>query len=103
MTMYQRERVAAVKGALEIAGAKEFRLPMSTADAAKLAAELQPDELRHPEQVAIGLKALDEVASAPSDPEAAIAHGVNVAAAANKFWDGFEQQIVDGVEIIRKR
>ena len=101
--MSEREKVAAYKAALELTGARELRMPMSTQDAVRLAGELKQGEARHPQALLEGVDAWAALGPAPTDPEAQIAYGTQVAKAADKFWNGFEQQVVDGVEIVRRR
>jgi hypothetical protein len=99
----QRERIARFRAAVEGTGVEQIRFPFTTTAAIALAGELEPEIVRHPEALAAGLNAWSEVGPAPSDPEALIAYGVKVAKAADEFWDAFEGQVVDGVEIIRRR
>jgi hypothetical protein len=102
----KREIVAAYAAAVALAGATEPRLHLATNDAAALAVELAASgfTFRH-ETAAVRAEAyLIAVASdEPSDLEAKLPWLLNIEAAARLFWDAFEGQPVDGVEIIRKR
>lgn len=101
----QRDRVAAYRDAVAPTGAKEIRMPMTTQDAAELLTELNKEEVRHPEACVAGFAALAEVGKAPEagDSEALMRYFDRLSKAATIFWDGFEGQTVDGVEIIRRR
>jgi hypothetical protein len=101
----QRDRVTAYRAALASTGAKEFRMPMSTKDAIALAAELEEAEVRHPAAVVAGLAALQNIGQSPEkdDSEGVMRFFNELSKAATIFWDGFEGQTVDGVEIIRRR
>lgn len=101
--MAQRARVASYRDAVAAAGAAEIRMAMTTQDAVELAGELAAGEARHADALAAGLAALAEVGQAPTDVEAIIEWGRKRAAAADQFWDAFEGQVVDGVEIVRRR
>jgi hypothetical protein len=102
-----REQVAAYREAMTLAGAKDFRLALATPAAVAIAKALEPAEARYPEQLAAALQAWDEYAAlpvpAPDDFDAAIAHSKAAGVAAEVFWEAFEGQPVDGVEIIRRR
>lgn len=98
-----RARVAAYKEAVGTTGATEIRMPMSTLDALELAQELNADDLRHAEKVG---NAVAEFATLPAEPaefEARLVHMKAMKDLTDKFWDAFEGQPVDGVEIIRRR
>jgi hypothetical protein len=101
----QRDRVAAFRAALVLAGAKEFRMSLDTKSAVQLATELEGEVVRHPEAVAAGLAALSSLSDPPEegDTEGAMRFFAELNKAAVIFWDGFEGQPVDGVEIIRRR
>jgi hypothetical protein len=103
--MTARDQVVAYRAALEAAGAQEIRLALPTPVAVALAKELDPAQARHPEQLAAALAQHDALPAAPSgdDVEALAAYGTAYGAVAGAFWDAFEGQTIDGVEIIRRR
>lgn len=101
----QREAVAAFRTALESAGAKEFRLQLATDKGAALAAELSSAELRHPELATEAVAGFTAAVAEdePAEFEARMKWRQDLSDAADRFWEAFEGQIVDGVEIIRRR
>jgi len=97
-------RVVAYRDAMAGIGATQLRMPFATTDAITLAGELVPEEIRHPEAFAKGIEAWDALGSPPAgDAEKMLTHGAAMAKAADAFWNAFEGQVVDGVEIIRRR
>jgi hypothetical protein len=101
-----QKQIAAFAAAMQLAGATEPRLQMSTNDAAALAVELEADgfAFRHEPAPARAHAYLAAIATPePSDIEAKLPWLTNIEAAARMFWDSFEGQAVSGVEIIRKR
>jgi hypothetical protein len=100
-----RDKVAAYREAMAEAGAQEIRLALPTPAAVALAKELDPAQARHPEQLAAAIAQHDALQAAPSadDVEALAAYGAAYGAVATAFWDAFEGQTIDGVEIIRRR
>jgi hypothetical protein len=105
--MSARTQVAAYRDAMALAGAKEIRLALATPAAVAVARELAPADARHPEQLAAALQAWDEYAAlpvpGPDEFDATLAHAKAGGVAADVFWEAFEGQPVDGVEIIRRR
>lgn len=104
----QRDRVAAFKAALAATGATEFRMPMATPDAVALAGELLTDDVTprfaHTAHVSAALAAeLASAAPEEGDFEGQLARADRIKRAAATFWDAFEGESVDGVEIIRRR
>ena len=104
-----REMVKGVAAMQKFAGATEHRLPLTTPDAIALSKLLADAELRHPEQVRKsaaeidvlnGSEALEAVGGASVDTK--IAYYKAYDEAAKVFWDAFNQQEVEGVEIIRR-
>jgi hypothetical protein len=100
-----REQVAAYREAMALAGAKEIRLALATPAAVALAKEIGPTAARYPDRLVAALAQYDALpaAPAPDDVEALASYGRAYGAASESFWDAFEGQVVDGVEIIRRR
>jgi hypothetical protein len=104
--MTTRAQVVQARDAHAAVGQKLERLALSTEDASQLAAEMDSEDLRHPEAVAVGVAALIEVGeTAPpsGDSERSMRFFEQLSKAADKFWDAFEGQVVEGVEIVRRR
>lgn len=97
--------IAAYRGALAAAGATEFRRAATTEDAIALSRELPDAALDHAERVRAAVAVWDALTAetAPTDRAALTAHLNALARAEADFWDGFEGQSVDGVQIIRRR
>jgi hypothetical protein len=109
----KRESLATFRASALWAGAADVRIGLSTDDAVAVADEMSSEEFRHHE-ITIGgaLVPTDEVVASykaaraieePKDLEARLAWLKVVSEAADNFWHAFEGQVVDGVEIIRKR
>lgn len=83
----------------------EARIALTDADALALVADVKPEELRHPNAVAMGVAALNALPPMPGvdnpDGIAAWAQLKNDASA--KFWDALSGEQIDGVVVIRKR
>lgn len=104
--MSQREVLKAHHAAVA-ALAEVVRYPLATANAVFLAAECAAAgdvTFNHPEKVAEGMELFATVGDKPpQEPEAALAYWRRYEAAAREFWDGFEGQVIDGTEVVRKR
>jgi hypothetical protein len=100
-----RSSLAALVAAQAAIGVALTRAPVSTPDALTLAEELEPAEIRHAEllppavaelKAALALPVLEEI-------DLEVERVKRQADAIAAFWNAFEGQVVDGVEIIRRR
>jgi hypothetical protein len=104
MTDSIRKRIGAYKEAVAGTGTTHtIRYPMDTPSAIALLDEITDVQLKHPELVKAAAKALAEVGPPPEDHEGILKHYQELGELTKTFWEGFEQQEVDGVEIIRRR
>jgi hypothetical protein len=111
----KREQLAAYRAALELAHAKEFRLPMTTDAAVALAEQLLAEDFAFRHQVVFHegeeftvadvIDAYNEFRASPTptDIDESIVWHRAANEAALLFWQVMEGHEVDGVEIIRKR
>lgn len=103
----QRQAVADYLAAMKLNGAQEVRLQLATDKAVGLAKELAASEHRHPEKLAAAIERFEAAVAAPDpaadDFEGRLASVKELDEASKAFWDAFEGQVVDGVEIIRRR
>lgn len=77
------------------------RAPLDDIDAMTLAVEVTPQN--HPDQVREAQAAFVELGPQPTEVGAVVAWAKKVEAALARFWDAYEGEVVDGVEIIRRR
>lgn len=99
-------KVKAYAAAMALADAIEgARLPLGTQDAVDLATELSASgvKFRHDDKVKAAVAAWGDIGPMPEDVEQGIYYGRKVARLASEFWDEFEGEVVEGVEIIRRR
>lgn len=105
--MTTRAQVVAFHAVVSAQGADTVRMALATADAVELATELEGDEARHAGPLAVALAAYAKPDMPPSDlvkfPEAVLAWAERAKKRAADFWDAFEGEVIDGVEIIRRR
>jgi hypothetical protein len=102
--------MVAYRNAVQIAPGIDPRLQLETAQAVALAKHLADTgtQFRHQAKVAeaVALWAVmtdpEREKSAPGS-DAAIAEGVLLGKLTHQFWDAFEGEVVEGVEILRKR
>jgi hypothetical protein len=94
-----RARIAAVKAALPAVE----RLALTDTEGFALANEVGPENCRHAAALKAALAAQASLPPRPTDDDALIAWALKAKAAREAFWDAFEGEIVDGVEIVRVR
>lgn len=96
-----RARIAAAKAAVGTI----TRLEYGDAEAIDLATELDLDQCRHPEALKVAVERIAALPPRPDngDDDALIAWATSAKKAREAFWDAFEGEVVDGVEIIRRR
>ncbi len=103
----QRQAVADYLAAMKLNGAQEVRLQLATDKAVALAKELSSSELRHADKAAAAIARFEAAVARPDpaadDFEGRLAAVKELDEASKSFWDAFEGQVVDGVEIIRRR
>lgn len=102
--MSVRERLKTYHAAVSPVASHGVHHPLSTEDAVSLAGEMQDSELRHSSLVREGAAAIKKVAKdVPPKGEALFQYAADLKKGADKFWEGFEGQVVDGVTVIRSR
>lgn len=110
MSSTKRAAVAAYKDLVQGRGADVLRLAYGDAEALALAEELLADgsTLRHRDLLAVRAPALRAALDAqkPTDMTDTVAltrYVDTIKGAITLFWDSFEGEVVEGVEIIRRR
>jgi hypothetical protein len=99
------ERVKAFRDMQASIGATEHRMPHTTSEAIAVASELDLATLRHAERVISAVSALAELNKQPLpvDDEPALRDLLNSRERARAdFWDGFQGEVIEGVEIVRR-
>lgn len=100
------ERVKAFRDVLVGVGATEHRMPHTTAEAVTLAQELAPDAIRHPQALAAAITEMVKINELPkpdAGEEGALLEYLKARERGRiAFWDAFEGQSVEGVEIVRR-
>lgn len=95
-----RDKVAAYKAAVE-SFAPEVRLQVADSDALELARSL--DAPSRPAILAAGIARVEALSERPADDAALADWAIARKGAFDALWEGLEGEIVDGVEIIRRR
>lgn len=100
-----RDLVKVFAAAQQFGGASHHRLPLDTDQAVELARLLEEGEARHADQLKAALVEYDELAKQeePSFIDEKVKYYQAHGEVAKEFWDAFEGQEVEGVEIIRRR
>ena len=99
-----RDAIKAYRDAtLLLHGGDEIRVRLSTDKAVALAKEMSDDEITHVAQVRSAVEVMDSLLAAgqPEGLEDSFKYYTEFAKFAQLFWDGFNGQVVDGVEIVR--
>lgn len=100
-----RSRLAALVAAQAAIGVPLTRVPVGTKDALELATELEPHEIRHADLLPPAVAGLKAALALPvlEEIDLEVERVKLQADAITAFWNAFEGQVVDGVEIIRRR
>ncbi|MGH8259863.1 MAG: hypothetical protein ACREUG_09250 [Steroidobacteraceae bacterium] len=103
--MTATDRVKLFGAAHALVRATNPRMPHTTEEAIALVKELDPTALKHGPQAVASAALFEQLVATtpPADRKAALDHYTALDAAERQFWDGFEQESVAGVEIIRRR
>lgn len=98
------ERVNLWRELHESVGAVEHRMAHTTADAMALARSLDANVLTHAEKAIAAVKSFEELAVSelPKEEAKLLAYLKARERARADFWDAFEGQVVNGVEIVRR-
>lgn len=102
--MAVRDRVVAYAAAL--AGhTPELRMALSDDDALELARTVSEAEAREPGLLAAALGEFDDAVAEgePAGIAARAAYGERLGKILGRFWEAFEGQVIEGVEIVRRR
>jgi hypothetical protein len=95
--------VNAYRDAVAKPGAEVIRMRLSTAEAVELAKSLDSASVRHPKQLAAAVADFAVTDPQPTEPEALLSWAAREQRRATEFWSAFEGEVVQGVEIIRRR